>query len=189
MKRLPGILAITAVLALCSLYFFPLWKVTLIAPQYPDGVSMHIYINKIGGDTPGTLQNINILNHYIGMAKIEPESIPELTYFPYVVAALAFMGLLAALVNKPWLYLTWFLIFLTLGILGIYDFYLWTYDYGHNLDPNAPIQVPGQTYQPPLIGSKMLLNFKSTSWPGVGGTGMGIAIFLSFLAWFFRRRY
>ena len=124
------------------LFFFPLWKVTLIAPQYPDGVTMYIWINQITGDSPGTLQNINILNHYVGMQKIEPDSIPELTYFPWVVGALGFLGLVAAAVNKSKVYLSWAVLFLVLGALGIYDFYLWEYDYGHNLDPKAPIKVP-----------------------------------------------
>ena len=38
---------------------------------------MYIWVNKIGGESKSTLQNINILNHYVGMKKIDPESIPE----------------------------------------------------------------------------------------------------------------
>lgn len=188
MKSLPRILAIIAVAALCGLYFAPLWQVTLMAPQYPDGVTMYIWINQITGSEPGTLQNINILNHYVGMQKIEPSSIPELTYFPYVVGALAILGMVAAIVNRSWFYLTWALIFAVLAGLGIYDFYLWEYDYGHNLDPKAPIQVPGQTYQPPLLGTKMLLNFKANSYPALGGVLMGLGLLLSFVSWWLRRR-
>lgn len=189
MKVAPRILAVLAVVCLLMLFFFPLWRVTLIAPQYPDGVTMYIWINKITGSEPGTLQNINILNHYVGMQKIEPDSIPELTYFPWVVGALALFGLVAAALNKSWLYLSWGVVFLILGIAGIYDFYLWEYDYGHNLDPKAPIKVPGQSYQPPLFGSKMLLNFNAISYPGTGGIFMGIALFLSFVAFWLRKRF
>ena len=74
-----------AAICLLTLFLFPMWQITLLAPQYPDGVSLHIWINKIGGETPGTLQNVNILNHYVGMKYIEPESIPELTYFPIMI--------------------------------------------------------------------------------------------------------
>ncbi|MDZ7847881.1 MAG: hypothetical protein U5L96_14610 [Owenweeksia sp.] len=87
MKVLSRITALVAVGCLLMLFFFPLWQVSLIAPQYPDGVTMYIWINQITGSEPGTLQNINILNHYVGMQKIEPDSIPELSYFPYVVGA------------------------------------------------------------------------------------------------------
>ncbi|MDX5404770.1 MAG: hypothetical protein LPK28_04620, partial [Bacteroidota bacterium] len=161
---------------------FPLWQITLTAPQYPDGISMYIWIYKITGDTEFTLQNINILNHYVGMKYIEPESIPELQYFPYVTGFLMVFGAIAAWVNNWKVYLAWFIVFFVLAVLGIYDFYLWEYDYGHNLSPTAPIKVPGQSYQPPLIGVKYLLNFRSESWPGIGGIGMGVAILLSFLS-------
>ncbi len=188
MKALPRILSVLAVVCLLMLFFFPLWEITLIAPQYPDGVTMYIWINKITGDSPGTLQNINILNHYVGMQKIVPDSIPELTYFPWVVSALGAIGLIAALVNKSWLYLSWALLFLALGIAGIYDFYLWEYDYGHNLSDTAPIKVPGMSYQPPLFGSKMLLNFNAISYPGTGGIFMGVALFLAFVAFWLKRK-
>ncbi|GGH69806.1 hypothetical protein GCM10011318_11210 [Phaeocystidibacter marisrubri] len=181
-------LSIVAVLCLSMLYFFPLWEVTLIAPQYPDGVSMYIWIHQITGDTPGTLQNVNILNHYVGMKAIEPDSIPELTYFPYVVAFLMVSGLLAAWVNRFEVYLTFLLVFGILAVLGIYDFYLWEYDYGHDLSPTAPIKVPGMSYQPPLLGEKYLLNFLAKSYPGLGGWAMGLGLALSSLATFQARR-
>jgi copper chaperone NosL len=34
---------------------------------------------------------------------------------------------------------------------------------------NAIIKIPGMSYQPPLIGSKQILNFTAHSWPGSGG--------------------
>lgn len=142
---------------------------------------MYIWIHQITGDSPGTLQNINILNHYVGMKMIEPNSIPELSYFPWVVGGLGLMGFLAGIINRSKFYLSWASIFLILAILGIYDFYLWEYDYGHNLSPTAPIKVPGQSYQPPLFGSKMLLNFNAISYPATGGIFMGIALMLSIL--------
>lgn len=188
MKALPRITAVLAVACLLMLFFYPLWRITLIAPQYPDGVTMYIWINQITGSEPGTLQNINILNHYVGMQYIEPDSIPELTYFPYVVGGLGLFGLIAAAFNKSKLYLSWAIIFLILAGLGIYDFYLWEYDYGHNLDPKAPIKVPGQSYQPPLFGSKMLLNFEALSYPGTGGIFMGVGLALSFVAFWLKKK-
>lgn len=76
-----------------------------------------------------------------------------------------------------------------LGILGIYDFYLWEYDYGHNLSPTAPIKVPGMAYQPPLFGEKYLLNFLAKSYPDWGTYFMVIAIAMAFVAfWLLRKR-
>jgi len=183
----PRILFISASLCLGFLFLFPLWKITLVAPQYFEGISMYIWINKITGDTESTLQNINILNHYVGMQYIEPDSIPELTYFPYIVLGMTLLGLIAAYINKPGLYLTWTILLVVLGGLGIYDFYLWEYDYGHNLSPTAPIKVPGMSYQPPLIGTKMLLNFKADSYPHWGSFFLGLAVMLGFLSFFSKK--
>jgi copper chaperone NosL len=179
---------IMAALLLVFLFFFPIWKITLFAPQYPGGISMYIWINKITGDNPGTLQNINILNHYVGMQFIEPDSIPELKYFQFVIAGMGLLALFFAYLNKRPLYLAWVIVFILLGAAGIYDFYLWEYDYGHNLSPTAPIKVPGMAYQPPLFGKKVLLNFIAYSYPNWGSLFFGFSVLSGFLAFWFARR-
>lgn len=177
---------IIGALSILGLFWQPLWRITLEAPQYPSGVSMYIYINKIGGDSPGTLQNINILNHYVGMRNIEPDSIPELKYFPWIVTGMAFLGVLFGFINKKSLWITWLVILAILGALGIYDFYLWEYDYGHNLSPDAAIKIEGMTYQPPLLGTKALLNFIAHSYPHTGAIFLGVSFFLGGLAIYFK---
>jgi hypothetical protein len=144
--------------------------VFLSAPQYPEGLGMQIRISTITGIKPNDLDNINNLNHYIGMKRIVPESIPELRIMPFVVAALAGLAGLAAATGKRALANVFVGVFLVVAVAGLADFYRWEYDYGHNLDlENAIIKIPGMSYQPPLIGSKKLLNFTATSWPAVGG--------------------
>ncbi len=179
---------ILAAVSLAMLFVFPMWRITLIAPQYPDGVTMYIWINKISGDSPGTLQNINILNHYVGMQYIEPDAIPELKYFPYVIIALAGLALLAAAINKRQFYLAWAILFAILAGLGLYDFYLWEYDYGHNLSDTAPIKIPGASFQPPLLGSKTILNFIAESYPALGGYFAGLSALLAVAAWWLRSK-
>lgn len=171
-----------ASLLLLLLFVLPLWRITLEAPQYPNGISMYIWINKITGDSEYTLQNINILNHYIGMKYIEPDSIPELKYFPFVVGLMSFIGLFAAWASNRWFRIAWVVLLILLSGLGVYDFYLWEYDYGHNLSPTAPIKVPGMVYQPPLFGSKMLLNFNAASYPHWGGIALMASILVGLLA-------
>lgn len=143
---------------------------------------MYIWINKISGDSPGTLQNINILNHYVGMQFIVPDSIPELKYFQWILVVFSLLGLLAAYFDKANLYIIWVVILIILGIAAVYDFYLWEYDYGHNLSQTAPIKVPGMVYQPPLFGKKMLLNFIAYSYPYWGSLWVGASVLLSFVA-------
>jgi hypothetical protein len=120
------------------------------------------------------------------MKYIEPDSIPELKYFPFIVIGLAITALLAALVNKKYVFLAWGIVAVGLAAAGLYDFYLWEYDYGHNLSPTAPIKVPGAVYQPPVFGSKKILSFTAHSYPDVGGIMAGIALMLSFAAFWFK---
>jgi copper chaperone NosL len=179
---------VVAVLLPLTLFFFPLWKITLGAPQYPKGLSMYIHINKIEGGERGDLQNINLMNHYVGMKKIEPDSIPELTYFPYIIIALSVLGLLLAFSNNWKVWAVWLGIFIVLGILGIYDFYLWEYDYGHDLDPQAAIKIEGMAYQPPLFGRKILLNFVVDSYPAIGGFLAAISILMAGIATWLKKK-
>jgi copper chaperone NosL len=188
MKQLPRILMALAAVFLLALFVWPMWQITLYAPQYPDGVTMHIWINKIDGTSPGTLQNVNILNHYVGMKYIEPDAIPELQYFQYIIMGMVALGLVAAAVNRKGAFLGWTLLLVVLSALGLYDFYLWEYDYGHNLSPTAPIKIPEASFQPPLIGSKVILNFIAVSLPHVGGYFVGLAMVSGLGAWWLKRK-
>jgi hypothetical protein len=158
-----------ASLALLLLYLTPLWHIGLKAPQYPEGLGMYIWISRITGEKPQDLNSINGLNHYIGMKTIVPESIPELKVMPLVVAVLVAGGLLVALLGRRRLLYGWAVLFAAGALAGLADFWKWGYQYGHELDPHAAIKIPGMSYQPPLIGSKQLLNFHATSWPALGG--------------------
>lgn len=177
-----------AALSLLMLFAFPMWKIVLYAPQYPDGVEMHIWINKISGNSPGTLQNVNILNHYVGMKYIEPDSIPELQYFQYIIMGMIALGLIVGLTNRKGLFLAWTILLVILCTLGLYDFYLWEYDYGHNLSDTAPIKIPGASFQPPLFGKKDILNFVAVSLPHIAGYFVGLSILLGFAAWWLKRK-
>ncbi len=169
LSRTSRILIGVAAIALVGLYLVPLWSVNLSAPQYPEGLGMRIWLNSITGLKPNDLDSINNLNHYIGMKRIVPDAIPELRYMPAIVGALIAAGLVVAATGRRLLAKVWLGAFLLLAVAGMADFYRWGYDYGHDLDvENAIIKVPGMTYQPPLIGSKKLLNFTATSLPHAG---------------------
>jgi copper chaperone NosL len=159
---------------------FPLWKIELTAPQYPEGLVMKIWLYKLSGD----VDVINGLNHYIGMNTIHENDFPEFKIFPYLVIILALGGLLAAWFNKKKGALAYTLIFMLFGIVAIADFWHWEYTYGHNLDPSAPIQVPGMSYQPPLIGYKQLLNFGAFAIPDTAGWIFFLSIALALAACF-----
>ena len=188
MKSKPRVFMMAAAVSLCMMFVFPLWKITLLAPQYPKGLGMFIWINKITGFEPNTLQNINIMNHYIGMKPIEPDSIPELTFMPYIALALAGLALLLGIFNKWRLNLVWVILLVVAGSLAIYDFYLWEYDYGHNLSSDAAIKIEGMAYQPPLFGTKLILNFTAKSYPRLGAVFLGLSMVLGGLAVYFGKK-
>ncbi len=175
MKNSSRILWLVASLLLVLMFLLPIWQITLEAPQYPEGIGMLIHIDNVTGVKPNDLQNINGLNHYIGMKEIVPETIPELEYMPWIIGFLIITGLLGALSGKKYFLYSWVGLFFVIAIVGLVDFFLWEYDYGHDLNPQAAIKIPGMSFQPPLIGSKKLLNFTAHSWPALGG----IAAFLS----------
>lgn len=181
-KRIRILVAVAA-LALGALYFLPLWRVLLEAPQYPEGLGMRIWINTVSGIKPNDLDNINNLNHYIGMKRIVPESIPELRLMPVLVGILIALGVAAAAFGRRVLIRGWVGILVISCLVGLADFWKWEYEYGHDLDmENAIIKVPGMTYQPPLIGSRKLLNFTATSLPDSGGIIAMLAVGLAVVA-------
>ena len=157
--------------------FVPMWRIELSAPQYPEGLVLQLHANKIGGD----VEIINGLNHYIGMKTLHKEDFIEFTVLPYIIGFFALCALAVAVVAKKKGLYTLFISFILFGILAGVDFYRWNYEYGHNLDPNAAIRVPGMSYQPPLIGYKQLLNFGAYSIPDSGGWMLITSGFLLFL--------
>ncbi len=176
------IMVAVAALILILTFFFPLWTIDLNAPQYPEGLGIRIWLDKISGMKPNDLQSINGLNHYIGMKVIDPESIPELKIMPYIIIFMIIFGLFNAYIKSRKLIYIWLILFIILGVIGMYDFYMWEYDYGHQLNPDAPIKVPGMTYQPPLIGSKQLLNISAVSLPSTAAIVIFVSIFLNIIA-------
>jgi copper chaperone NosL len=174
-------------LCLALSLLFPIWCITLEAPQYPEGLGMYIHARTIDGLNPHDLETINELNHYIGMQKIVPASIPELRFIAPLILAFAGLSLLAAFRPRVWSTGLLLASLAGAGAAGMYDFWRWEYAYGHNLNPMAAIKVPGMSYQPPLLGEAHLLNFVSQSWPALGGCllfAAGILIALSLaLSW------
>ncbi|HMQ75960.1 MAG TPA: hypothetical protein PKE21_08310 [Flavobacteriales bacterium] len=154
-----------AALALGINLVMPIWRIDLMAPQYPEGLFLQIFHDRFAGD----IDKINGLNHYIGMAHIKDEMFPEFGIMRYAFYLLIAWGLVTALVGRRAVLLSWLFAIAAFIIWAVWDMYAWGYKYGHDLDPRAAIKVEGMAYQPPLIGHKQLLNFDAWSTPDVGG--------------------
>src|SRR5450631_3034109 len=151
--------------ALFAVIFLPIWRIELSAPQYPEGLVLRIFSNKLGGN----VDIINGLNHYIGMKTLHTADFMEFAILPYIIGIFSIALLLVAILGKRRLLHLVFVFFVCFGIVAMIDFWRWDYNYGHNLNPDAAIIVPGMAYQPPLIGYKQLLNFGAYSIPEIGG--------------------
>ncbi|MEO6542040.1 MAG: nitrous oxide reductase accessory protein NosL [Ferruginibacter sp.] len=177
------ILLIICGLALIVVLFVPMWRIDLAAPQYPEGLRLLIYPDKLAGN----IDIINGLNHYIGMKTLHTNDFMEFTLLPYIIGFFALFFIVTGIVGKRKLLYALCILFVAFGILAMYDFWRWEYNYGHNLDPNAAIIVPGMAYQPPLVGFKQLLNFGAYSIPDKGGwifLGAGaLLVFCTIMAW------
>ncbi|NRR92171.1 hypothetical protein HSX10_11385 [Winogradskyella undariae] len=194
-----SIIMIIGSLLLLGLFKFPLWNIMLGAPQYPDPLGMNIYIEGIKGVEEFDLQNIDGLNHYIGMKTIpKAEEMWEFSVFPKVILGMAILGAVIGLLGYfeklgYKYFIGWFLLMSVLGILGMYDFNNWLIDYGSNLDPHAIIKVTNpdgtpMSYKPPLLGFQKLLNFDVTSLPHTGGYLMFIGMALTLVAFWLGRK-
>jgi hypothetical protein len=182
----PRALVLLAVLLLIPAYIFPLWNLTMFAPQYPDGLRLNIYSYKLDGGNNGLdVPEVNVLNHYIGMHELTTESFAEFKWIPFVVGALGllflravFHGTMAGLVDVTVMYVYF-------ALFSLWSFGFKLYTYGHQLDPKAAVTVPG--FMPPLFGYKKIANFEVYSYPGPASYAMGgvfvVLLAAMFLAW------
>ncbi len=197
MKKASIIMMIGSLL-LMGLFVFPLWNIELGAPQYPEPLGMDIYIDGIQGQNEFDLQNIDGLNHYIGMKILpKPEEMWEFTVFPLVIGGMAALGVLFGLlgfldkVSYKWFF-GWLILMSVLGVLGMYDFNAWMTDYGTNLDPKAIMKLANpdgtpMSYKPPLFGHQKMLNFDAYSYPRLGAylmfAGMVLTLVAGYMGW------
>jgi len=187
MKKSKLIMIIGALLPL-GLFLFPLWNITLEAPQYPIPLGMNIHINDFSDMNPHDIKNINLMNHYVGMKYI-PDAIPEFKIFPAGIIITTIIGLLIGFFGNYKWFMAWFILMVAVSAAGLIDFYLWEHDYGHDLDPKAIMKFTNPDgsvmgFQPPLFGSKDILNFKAHSYPRLGALFLALGIAFGLLAYF-----
>ena len=159
-------LVVAALLVIASL-FVPLWHMTFVAHQYPEGLDLWIYSHDlVGCDDGNDLTEINVLNHYIGMAELQPADFNELKWLPLVIGLIivltfrvAAIGNLRSLVD----------ILVLAGYFGAFSLWSFWYRlgyYGENLDPKASVQV--EPVMPPIFGYKLVGQFDVWSYPTTG---------------------
>lgn len=180
------LLAAAATIAV-SLYF-PLWKMHLVAPQYSDGLDLYIYSYKIeGGGLNGQhLKEINNLNHYIGMKAIEQADFLEMRWMPFVFGLIILMTLRSIVFGEMSNVVDLFAVYSYFGTFSIGSFWYRLYQYGHDLDPHAPMHI--KPFTPLLIGVKQIANFREHSFPLAGAYLLVLSVaFIVLAGWFSRK--
>ncbi|HEY3381586.1 MAG TPA: hypothetical protein VGK32_07450 [Vicinamibacterales bacterium] len=180
------VLLVLAAVLLVAVYIFPLWNLTMFAPQYPDGLRMDIYSYKLDGGNRGQdVKEINVLNHYIGMKDLVTDDFTEFKWLPFVVGALGLLFLRAAVHGTMSQLVDVIVLYLYFAGFAIWSFAFKMYSYGHSLAPTAAVKVPA--FMPPMFGYKQLANFEVYSYPAAASYALGLvvpALLLAlFLAW------
>ena len=169
-----GLLAVAALL-LIPIYLFPLWQMTMFAPQYPDGLRLDIYSYKLdGGNNGQDVKEVNVLNHYIGMKELTTEAFTEFKWIPFVVGAMSLLFLRAAVLGKMSHLVDVVVIFLYFSLFSLWSFAYKLYAYGHSLAPTAAVKVA--PFMPPLFGYRKIANFEVYSYPGAASYALGGAL-------------
>lgn len=182
---LPTVLFVLAAVLLISSLFLPYWRLTLNAPQYPGGLTVTAYLNRLEGD----VGEIDGLNHYIGMRPLNEAAQFERSISIIGVAAMALLILAAVYVHTRWVVLLALPALLYPAIFLI-DLQFWMANFGRNLDPKAPLSSSVKPFVPPVLFEGKIAQFSTFALPDVG---LWLAIVASLLIvaglYFHRRAY
>ncbi len=169
----PRALLLVAALLLIPSYTSTLYDMTMFAPQYPEGLRLHIYSYKLDGGNRGQdIKEINILNHYIGMKDLGTEDFTEFKWIPFVVGGLGLLLLRTAVLGKMAHLVDVAVMYIYFGLFSLWSFAYKMYSYGHSLSPTASVKVA--PFTPPLFGYKKLANFEVYSYPGLGSYALAV---------------
>lgn len=167
------LLLVALILPLLLSFAFPLWQISMKAPQYPEGLKMDIYSYQVvGGNNGHDVAEINVLNHYIGMHTITREELRDLDWIPFGLVAMALLALRAALLGnvRTMIDLSMIAAYISVVAFGRFVYMLW--EFGHDLDPKAPVKV--EPFMPVVFGSKQIANFTTHSMPQAGSLLLGL---------------
>lgn len=158
------VLLALAVIPLALSFAYPLWNIRMVAPQYPAGLELDIYAHTIQAGNEGRdLQEINTLNHYIGMKPLDRAEFTDLAWIPFAIGALALLALRVAAIGDVRSLVDLAVLTLYFSIFSAGRFVFQLYQYGHNLDPTAPFQM--DPFTPAILGAKQIANFTTFSMP------------------------
>ena len=166
-NRTGRILLLAATLLLLLGGTLPLWRISLVAPQYAEGLTLDMYAYQIvAGNKGQDLAEINTLNHYIGMKPIAQADFLEMKVLPFAIGIFALLALRSVVIGRIVTLVDLSVLFLYFGVFSLGSFAYRLYTYGHQLDPRAPMKIA--PFMPVVMGSQQIANFVQTSLPLAG---------------------
>ena len=166
-NRTGRILLLAATLLLLLGGTLPLWRISLVAPQYAEGLTLDMYAYQIvAGNKGQDLAEINTLNHYIGMKPIAQADFLEMKVLPFAIGVFALLALRSVVIGRIVTLVDLSVLFLYFGVFSLGSFAYRLYTYGHHLDPRAPMKIA--PFMPVVMGSQQIANFVQTSLPLAG---------------------
>lgn len=145
----------------------PLWKISMTAPQYPGGLYMDVFAYKlVGGNEGQHIAEINTLNHYIGMRKLDAAASADLDWIPFALGALVVIALRVAAIGKVRDLVDLAVMTTYVSAFAFGRFVYRLYVFGHELDPHAPMKI--KPFMPVVLGHKTVANFETFSMPQAG---------------------
>ncbi len=180
---LPTLLFAAAAILLLVSIFLPYWSLTLHAPQYPAGLRVEARLNGVSGD----VNEIDGLNHYIGMRPLAEAASFERSISILGVAVVALLILAAIFVHSRWAALL-ALPALLFPVIFLADLQYWLANFGQNLDPKAPLSSSIKPFIPPVLFEGHIAQFSTTAAPAIGLWLAILASVLILVGLFFHRR-
>ncbi len=180
---LPSILMGLAAFCLIVSIFLPYWNMTLEAPQYPKGLHIQTYVNRLEGD----VAEIDGLNHYIGMRPLAEAAQLERSLSFVLIGVTALLVVAAIFIHSKWSALL-ALPALLYPFFFLADMYYWLRTFGQNLDPTAALSNYIEPFVPTLLGEGLIGQFKTIASLGIGFYLAILASILIMLGLYFQRR-
>ena len=174
------IVAVVGAVLLVIAGFLPVWSTRLVAPQYPKGLTLSFY----GDRVEGPVREVNGLNHYIGMQEIDLSVVPEMVLWPLVVIGSALL-LVVAVLYRGWLSRLAVIGLWLVPVVVLLDIQRWLITFGTELDPRAALRLEGFT--PLVVGSTQVWNFSVNSLPGPALLVIWLVALMATLAHFARQ--
>lgn len=181
--RLPAMILSLARIAILVSLFLPYWKMTLEAPQYPEGLHVSAYVNRLTGD----VAEIDGLNHYIGMRPLNEAAQLERSLSVAMIIALILMVEGAAHIHSKWAVVL-VLPTILFPVFFLIDLHLWLDYFGQNLDETAPLSGAIKPFTPPVLGVGVIGQFRTVASPGLGLILAASGSILTIIGLFFHRR-